>query len=139
MRPEMLETMLNTLKENPSAGFCYSSFNWGKKKFLLWPFDAEKLKIGPCINIASLIRRECFPGFDETLKRFQDWDLFLTIVERGRAGVWANKTLYTVNLGGNQTMSRWLPALAYKFLPWLPAVKKYNQAKAIIFKKHKLA
>ena len=43
MEPNMLELMLKTLKDNPDASFCYSSFMWGYKKFKLWPFDAKKL------------------------------------------------------------------------------------------------
>lgn len=138
MEPAMLELMLAMLKHNPQASFCYSSFIWGKKRFMLWPYDAEKLRQMPYINTASLIRREHFPGFDEKLKRFQDWSLWLTMSEAGHHGVWLNQILYKVNLGGAQTMSHWLPSLAYKLLPFLPAVKKYNQAKEIIRKKHNL-
>ncbi|MDO8668112.1 MAG: glycosyltransferase family A protein [bacterium] len=138
MEPEMLELMLETLRNNPSASFCYSSFIWGNKKFILWPYDALKLKQMPYINTTSLIKKEHFPGFDETLKRFQDWDLWLTISEAGHTGVWLNKILYKVNTNGAQTMSSWLPGLAYRLLPFLPLVKKYNQAKEIIFKKHNL-
>jgi glycosyltransferase involved in cell wall biosynthesis len=136
--PAMLELMRNTLKENFNASYCYSSFIWGKKVFRLWPFDAKKLKTMPYINTASLIRKEHFPGFDETLKRFQDWDLWLTMLEQGHTGVWLNQILYKVNLGGVQTMSRWLPSPAYKTLKFLPAVKKYNLAKNIIINKHNL-
>lgn len=138
MSPQMLGSMLKTLKNNPNSSFCYSSFIWGRKKFTLWPYDARKLKQMPYINTASLIRKEHFPGFDEKLKRFQDWDLWLTMSERGYKGVWLDQILYKVNLGGAQTMSQWLPGLAYKLLPFLPAVKKYNQAKEIIIKKHSL-
>ena len=138
MEPNMLELMLKTLKENPRASFCYSSFIWGHKKFKLWPFDAEKLKIMPYITTTSLVRRNDFPGFDETLKKFQDWDLWLTMLERGHAGIWADQVLFKVAVGGQQTMSRWLPSFAYKLFTFLPTVKKYNQAKEIIFKKHGL-
>lgn len=138
MKPVMLELMLKTLKDKPSASFCYSSFIWGRKKFKLWPYDAEKLKIMPYINTTSLIRRKDFPGFDETLKKFQDWDLWLTMLDRGRTGIWLEQTLFQVAVDGAQTMSYWLPSLAYKLLPWLPPVKKYNQALAVIKKKHNL-
>ena len=138
MRPVMLEAMLETLKDSPNASFCYSSFIWGHKKFKLWPFDAEKLKIMPYITTASLIKREHFPGFDETLKKFQDWDLWLTMLDHGHTGIWANQILFKVAVDGTQTMSNWLPSFAYKLLPFLPAVKKYNSAMEIIKKKHNL-
>lgn len=138
MEPIMLDLMLRALKDNPSASFCYSSFVWGHKNFKLWPFDAERLKTMPYITTTSLIRRKDFPGFDETLKKFQDWDLWLTMLEQGHTGVWVDKILFKVATGGTQTMSSWLPSSAYKLLPWLPQVKRYNQAMAIIKKKHNL-
>jgi len=138
MKPTMLEVMLKTLKDNPNANFCYSSFIWGHKKFKLWPFDAEKLKVMPYITTASLIRHKDFPGFDESLKKFQDWDLWLTMLEQGHTGVWIDQVLFNMAVGGTQTMSNWLPSVTYKLLPWLPQVKKYNQAKEIIIKKHNL-
>jgi len=138
MEPLMLELMLKTLKDNPQASFCYSSFIWGHKKFKLWPFDALKLRQMPYINTASLIKKEHFPGFDETLKKFQDWDLWLTMLEQSHAGVWLNQILFKVAVHGRQTMSSWLPSPAYKIFPSLPTVKKYNQAKEIIYKKHNL-
>lgn len=138
MKPAMLELMLKILKDNPAASFCYSSFIWGRKKFKLWPYDAEKLKITPYINTNSLIRLKDFPGFDETLKKFQDWDIWLTMLGRGHKGVWLEQILFKVAVSGAQTMSQWLPSLAYRLLPWLPQVKKYNQAMAIIKKKHSL-
>lgn len=138
MKPIMLELMLKTLKDSPNASFCYSSFIWGKKTFKLWPFDALRLKQMPYINTASLIKREHFPGWDESIKRFQDWDLWLTILEQGRMGIWLDKILFKVAVSGSQTMSSWLPSFAYKLFPFLPSVKKYNQAKAVILKKHNL-
>lgn len=138
MEPDMLELMLKTLKDNPAISFCYSSFIWGRKKFKLWPFNAEKLKIMPYINTTSLICLKDFPGFDENLKKFQDWDLWLTMLEHDHTGIWLDKVLFKVEVGGAQTMSQWLPSLAYKLLPWLPQVKKYSQAMAIIKKKHNL-
>jgi len=138
MELTMLELMLKNLKDNPNASFCYSSFFWGRKKFKLWPYDVSRLKQMPCININSLIKKEHFPGFDETIKKFQEWDLWLTMLRENHTGIWVNKTLYKVAVGGTQTMSNWLPSFAYKLFPFLPEVKKYNQAMLIIKKKHNL-
>jgi len=135
MNPLMLEKMFLTLQNNPQAAFAYSDFIFGKKTFKLWPFDAEKLKQMPYIHTTSLIRQENFPGFDKALKRFQDWDLFLTMSERGFWGVYVPEVLFRVISGG--TMSAWLPSFAYRFT-FLPLVKKYLAAKEVIVKKHNL-
>ena len=138
LAPEALETMLMALKSHPRAGFAYSSFLWGKKLFKVGPFSEEKLKAGPCIHTMSLIRREAFPkeGWDESIKKLQDWDLYLTMLEKGHKGFWLDKILFQIRPGG--TISSWLPSFAYKLLPFLPAVKKYKRAVAIIKNKHKL-
>lgn len=132
----MLEKMFITLKNNPQAGYVYSSFYWGKKIFRLWKFDAEKLKTMPYIHTTSLIKRNCFPGFDEKIKRLQDWDLFLTILKNGFPGFWINEILFKVDTGG--TISNWLPSFFYKLFPFLPQVRKYKKAIEIIKNKHYL-
>lgn len=131
-----LKTFHQTLNGNPDASFAYSSFYFGRKLFRLWPYDAVRLRHVPYIHTTSLIRREHFLGFDETLSRFQDWDLWLTLAEHGRHGVWINEPLFQVASGG--TMSTWLPTFAYRYLPWLPAVRRYVAAKALIQRKHGL-
>ncbi|MDD5291487.1 MAG: glycosyltransferase family A protein [Patescibacteria group bacterium] len=136
--PEALETMLGALESHPEASFAYSSFLWGKKLFKVGPFSTEKLKAGPCIHTMSLIRREAFPkgGWDESIKKLQDWDLYLAMSENGRKGFWIDKVLFKIKPGG--TISSWLPSFAYKLLPFLPTVKKYREAVKIIKNKHNL-
>jgi glycosyltransferase involved in cell wall biosynthesis len=135
LAPRAIEIMQETLDQNSKSGYAYSSFRFGGKLFSLWPFDADGLKQMPYIHTTSLIRRELFPGFDVSLKRFQDWDLWLTLLGQGHEGVWIDQILFTVKSGG--TMSLWLPSWAYR-IPWLPAVKKYNSAMQIIKQKHQL-
>jgi glycosyltransferase involved in cell wall biosynthesis len=139
MKPQMLMAMYDSLDKNSSASFAYSSFIYGHKKFTLFPYDAGRLKQMPYIHSTSLIRREHFPqnGWDESIKKFQDWDLWLTMLEEGRTGTWINEILFTVETGG--TMSTWLPGFAYKYFKFLPSVKKYRSAMEIIKKKHNIA
>ena len=40
----------------------------------------------------SLMKRQVFPRFDENLSRFQDWDMYLTMLENGIHGVMENST-----------------------------------------------
>lgn len=138
LRPEALEKMVKALENNPAAAYAYSSFYWGKKLFKVGEFSAEKLKTGPYVHTMALIRHAAFPvaGWDESAKKFQDWDLWLTMLEQGKVGYWIPETLFTVSPGG--TMSSWLPSFAYKYLPFLPAVKKYQEAVVAVKKKHKL-
>jgi hypothetical protein len=35
----------------------------------------------------SLMRKESFHGFDENLKRYHDWDQYLTLLSKGIEGV----------------------------------------------------
>lgn len=136
--PEALAVMSAALTLNPGASYAYSSFNWGKKLFKLDEFNPEKLKKMPYIHSMSLIRRSDFPsqGWDITIKKFQDWDLWLTMLEQGKIGVWIPRVLFKVIPGG--TISSWLPSFSYRFLPFLPAVRKYKQAMAVIKAKHGL-
>ncbi|MBI5022804.1 MAG: glycosyltransferase family 2 protein [Candidatus Magasanikbacteria bacterium] len=134
-QPDMLAKMKKALDEHPEASYAYSSFKFGWKKFVCGQFDAERLKQMNFITTTSLIRREHFPGFDESLKKFQDWDLWLTLLDQSHIGVWVPEVLFHIALKG--TMSQWLPSFVYHF-PWLPlsAIKKYFYWKTIVQKKH---
>jgi glycosyltransferase involved in cell wall biosynthesis len=137
-KPEMLEKMIKVLDEKTEIDFVYSAFNFGWKKFACGSFDANRLKKDNYIHTSSLLRREKFTGFDETLKKFQDWDLWLTLVEKGSRGYWLNEYLFRVQ-PRYKGYSSWLPAFIYRFswLP-LPVLKKYNHWKKIVQNKHKI-
>jgi glycosyltransferase involved in cell wall biosynthesis len=102
--PTLFSKLSQALEENPDTAFAYSSFIWLGKVFKARPFSATELKINNYISTMSLIRRSAFPGFDESLPRFQDWDLWLTLTERGAKGVAVPEVLFRVLEAG--TMSR---------------------------------
>lgn len=138
--PGALEKMVTALHNNPEASYVYSDFYFGKKKMPARAFDAEALKKINYITITSLIRRVDFPGFDESLKRFQDWDVWLTLLEKNKTGVYVPEYLFRViDLKG--TMSLWLPSFCYRApWKWLPGiwkiVKMYEKGKKIVVEKH---
>jgi glycosyltransferase involved in cell wall biosynthesis len=139
LRPHALEVMVNAI-EKSGTQFAYSSFRFGWKLFKGFPFDAELLKRMPYIHTSALIKREVFPRFDESLKKFQDWDLWLTISEKGGKGVWIPEVLFTVKTR-KQGMSQWLPSL-FHVVPWhwvgyMPReLKKYRYWERVVKEKH---
>lgn len=138
LEPFALETMLEAMGKHPEASYVYSSFLWGRKLFKSFPFDAERLRREPYIHTMSLIRREHMPksGWDESIKKFQDWDLWLTMLKEGHTGYWLDQVLFKVEPGGS--MSKWVPKVFYKLFPFLLEVKKYKQAMGKVKEKHKL-
>lgn len=142
MKTTFLEKLHQSLVGRSEASYAYSSFHYGKKSFRLWPFSPQRLRSMPYIHTTSLIRREHFPGFDESLKRLQDWDLWLTMLEQGHAGVWLPEYLFTIRTHRGE-LSKWFPSMALK-IPWrrfgirIARVEQYRQAEAIIRAKHHL-
>ncbi|WKZ24433.1 MAG: glycosyltransferase family A protein [Patescibacteria group bacterium] len=137
MKEDMLALMKQTLNENPQSAFVYCSYKYGPKLFRLFPYSEERLRRMPYIHSTSLIRKEAFPGFDNNIKRLQDWDVWLTMLENGHRGIWIDQVLFEVKTGGH--ISSWVPKAFYKLFPFLPTVKKYKQAEAIIKAKHNLS
>jgi glycosyltransferase involved in cell wall biosynthesis len=140
--PDALETMVKTLENHPEADFAYSSFIWGWKKFPGRDFDTSALQQTNYIHTSSLLRRSAFPGFDESLKKFQDWDLWLTMAKRGSKGIWIDRYLYRIDPWGGK-MSGWLPSIAYRIpwkkIGWEPKrITRYREAEAVIRQKHGL-
>lgn len=143
LKLNMLQLMLWVLEQNPDKAFAYSSFKWGFKLFKLWSFDSNKLREANYIHTSSLIRRGAFPGFDENIKRLQDWDLWLTMLENGYSGIYIPEILFQVK-PRKMGMSEWMPSFMYKF-PWkkigvnLKKLENYKQAEEIVRKKHNIS
>lgn len=145
LQSDCFEKMLNALEQHQECSYAYSSFKWEWKIFKSYPFDVELLKKMNYINTASLVRREHHPGFDPEIRKFQDWDVWLTMLDRGHKGIYIPEVLFS--LGENLDrpvragISKWLPSFMYK-IPWnkfgihVALVEKYEQRKKIVQKKH---
>lgn len=144
MREDMLEKLYKVLEVHPEASYAYSGFKFGWKAFSSFPFDVGRIKKLNFVHTSALIRREDFPGFDPNIKRFQDWDLWLTMMREGHIGFFVDEELFHVlESHGRKGISKWRPKIFYRIpwkrLGWMPAaVRKYEEAKEIIVKKHGL-
>ena len=144
MRPKMLERLSHALDTHADVSYAYAAFQFGWKAFSSYAFDERRLKRMNYIHTTSLIRREHFPGFDSTIRRFQDWDLWLTMLEAGHRGVAVLEELFRVmDDHGRRGISQWRPSFLYHMpwhrLGWMPSsVRAYEEAKRVIVEKHHL-
>ncbi len=136
MRPMMISVLVAMLQANPQTSYAYSGFMLGKKALEGLEFDAEKLRKFNWISTMALIRSKDIVPFDTSLKRFQDWDLWLTLLDKGKVGIGTNEILFRSEPGG--TMSEWLPSFFYKVFTFTKRVKEYNSAREIVLQKHNL-
>lgn len=141
LKPQMLAELKKALDNHANADYAYSGFYFGWKRFRGQPFDSAKLQQMNFIHTSALIRREKFTGFDEELKRFQDWDLWLTMLKNGSQGVLVADELFRARVT-RAGISKWRPSFWYKIWPilgWSPmSARRYEEAKRIIKKKHNL-
>jgi glycosyltransferase involved in cell wall biosynthesis len=89
IEPDTAKTWINAFDENPKISFVYSGYKFiGENGGIASePFDPWTLRVGNYISTMFPMRREVFPGFDETLESLQDWDMWLTVVENGGKGM----------------------------------------------------
>lgn len=140
----MLQKMFGTLQNHPEASYVYCSYILGHKKIIPGDFSAKRLRQLNYIHSSAMIRRKALSAqpWDESLKRFQDWDLWLTLLQQGSEGVFLSEFLQTI-VPNKQGISSWLPAFAYrapwKYLPYLRSrVQAYEELRQVVINKHGL-
>lgn len=99
LEPTCLEKMINAL-ENSGKSIAYCHYNrtgefTHPQKSEKW--DVRLLRNQNYISTMSLIRAKDCPEWDETLTRYQDWDLWLTMAEQGKEGVLIDEYLFTAH------------------------------------------
>ena len=93
--PDAIENLLRCLEAHPDAAYSFGAYHMAGRDYCTRPYDAELLKRLNIASTMSLFRRDGFPGFDENLVRFQDWDLNLTLMEQGKYGVNCGRRIFT--------------------------------------------
>lgn len=97
LRSGFLSAMHQALIDHPESAYAYCSYERGTPfRDISWahPFDARRLRRSNYISTMSLMRRDAFVPWDERLRRFQDWDMWLNLLERGRTGVLVDGVLF---------------------------------------------
>lgn len=84
-----LEKTQNILSSDPKIKICYTKSLLFEKENTEWQlpdFKIEDFLFSNCIPITALFYREDFvkaQGFEESLTYFEDWDLWISILENG--------------------------------------------------------
>ncbi len=144
-----LEIMAQRLNDNPEISLAYGNFYWNKVLFKGRLWDMGALRRINWIHTSAMVRRSALEKlvsavergpFDPKLKKFQDWDLWLTLSGMGFKGLWINRVLFRITEQKNG-MSRWLPSFVHK-LPWPifgwtpKEIVRYREAERIVKSKH---
>lgn len=99
MKPEMLQVMEEHLNLNPKASIAYCHYERvGSRvdRLSAKPWDVAALRDMNYISMVSMVRTKDLPKppLDETLRRYEDWDLWLTMAEKGKTGILIDKVLF---------------------------------------------
>jgi len=95
---DAISVLYKMLVKNPSKSYSYGSYTLDGKIVGNREFSSHDLWKWNYISTMSLIRKRDFPKFDESLKRFQDWDLWLTMLNNGKEGVYCGENLFSTKL-----------------------------------------
>lgn len=108
LEPFALERLEQLLNKNPQSSFSYGAFRrWDGGVMGGGSYEPQRLQKQNFISTMALIRTRDFPGFDESLKRFQDWDLWLSMLAQKKYGVGTNDILHTVTQPGMISRGAW--------------------------------
>jgi len=87
--PEMTRMWVKAFEKRPHVDFVYSGYQWTDPKapgFESEPFDPWTIHQYNYIASMFPIRRERFPGWDESLEGLQDWDYWRRVAAGGSVG-----------------------------------------------------
>ena len=121
-----VDKMIRVLDKS-SASYCYGRYKLGDRVWGHQPWWPELLKHHNYISTMSVMRSKDFPGFDESITRLQDWDLWLTMLEQGKRGVYCNDLIFETKVRHGIT-----------FDEKLDMNTTYVEAERIVKKKHNL-
>lgn len=82
------KTWMDQFEKHPDIGFIYSGYKFFNEMGAIpsEKFDPFTLRIRNYVSTCFPLRKEFYPGWNESLKSLQDWDYWLSAVEKGAKG-----------------------------------------------------
>jgi glycosyltransferase involved in cell wall biosynthesis len=93
--PGALQLMMETLMNDSLISYAYGSYVMDNKKRCYNEFDPLELKRRNYISTMTIVRTAEHPGWDENIKRLQDWDVWLTMLAAGKVGKYVGENIFT--------------------------------------------
>lgn len=111
LQVNMLARMELEMKEWPAVAFVYSHYNREgvvQGKVLAKPWHPDTIRLGNYVSPMSLCARKVLPNpcFDESLERYEDWDLWIRMAKAGWIGRLIDETLFTAHYEKGDLSSR---------------------------------
>jgi len=108
-----IKDWLERFTDYPEMDFIYGNFEYiGGGMVLAIDFSRTLLESNNYISGTFPMRRKVFPGWDESLKALQDWDLWLTITKKSK-GMYINKSYFITEPAGRDSKSGGISQYSY--------------------------
>ena len=92
---DALENMMICLIDNPEVSIAYGYWECKGKLKSNVEWNVDELYKNNYISMMSIVRTEHHPGFDNEIKRFQDWDVWICMAKENRIGKYIGKKIFT--------------------------------------------
>jgi glycosyltransferase involved in cell wall biosynthesis len=95
--PKALEQLYDAI-HNQYYSFSYGYYEMNGLTLCNREWDKEAIKKDSFVSSMSLFKRDDFCGWDENIKRLQDWDVALTMMENGKTGKFTRTKIFTTTM-----------------------------------------
>lgn len=87
IEPGASRLWVDILDKKPAVGFVYSGYKFLDNRYAIdaQPWDPYLLRVRNFISTCFPLRKELFPGWCEDLESLQDWDFWLSVLEKAEA------------------------------------------------------
>jgi len=103
--PDALQLMYDCLQYNPDVSYAYGAYELNGKIWCNREWDPNELRRRNFVSTMTMMYTADHPGWDESLKRLQDWDIWLTRLKQGKKGKYVGRQIFSTPVRNGITRS----------------------------------